>query len=144
MLKGEKPFTERPGALLQPADLEAERQEIEAKLERKISDQEFASYLMYPKVFTDFAGAQTLYGPTSVLPTPVYFYGLAQEQEVFVEIEREQTRMRALEVEWGQLQLEQGTWSGHARIEKLAREQLKMQPPETDQMIALDAPEAAR
>ncbi|HWD12463.1 pyruvate carboxylase [Pseudochrobactrum sp. sp1633] len=91
VLKGEKPFTERPGALLQPADLEAERQEIETKLERKISDQEFASYLMYPKVFTDFAGAQTLYGPTSVLPTPVYFYGLAQEQEVFVEIERGKT-----------------------------------------------------
>ena len=67
-----------------------------------------------------------------------------QARKLFVELEREQTKMKALEVEWGQLQLEQGTWSGHARIEKLAREQLKMQPPETDQMIALDAPEAAR
>src|SRR5690606_37452977 len=90
-LKGEKPFTERPGSLLAPADLDVERSTIETKLERKISDQEFSSYLMYPKVFTDFAGAQAIYGPTSVLPTPVYFYGLAQEQEVFVDLERGKT-----------------------------------------------------
>jgi pyruvate carboxylase len=91
ILKGEKPFTERPGALLSPADLDAERKEIETKLERKISDQEFASYLMYPKVFTDFAITHNTYGPTSVLPTHVYFYGLAQEEEVFLDIERGKT-----------------------------------------------------
>ncbi len=91
ILKGEKPFTERPGALLKPADLATERKEVEAKLERKISDQEFASYLMYPKVFTDFAVTHNTYGPTSVLPTHVYFYGLAQEEEVFLDIERGKT-----------------------------------------------------
>ena len=91
VLKDEKPFTDRPGALLAPADLEAERGDIETKLERKISDQEFASYLMYPKVFTDFATTQDTYGPTSVLPTNVYFYGLAQEEEVFLDIERGKT-----------------------------------------------------
>jgi len=91
ILKDEKPFTERPGALLQPADLDAERKEAETKLERKISDQEFASYLMYPKVFTDFAVTHDTYGPTSVLPTHVYFYGLAQEEEVFLDIERGKT-----------------------------------------------------
>ncbi|WP_181872536.1 pyruvate carboxylase [Phyllobacterium bourgognense] len=91
ILKGEKPFTDRPGALLAPADLNAERKEIETKLERKISDQEFASYLMYPKVFTDFAVTHNTYGPTSVLPTHVYFYGLAQEEEVFLDIERGKT-----------------------------------------------------
>ncbi|WP_271896768.1 pyruvate carboxylase [Candidatus Phyllobacterium onerii] len=91
ILNGEKPFTERPGALLSPADLDAERKEIETKLERKISDQEFASYLMYPKVFTDFAITHNTYGPTSVLPTHVYFYGLAQEEEVFLDIERGKT-----------------------------------------------------
>jgi pyruvate carboxylase len=91
ILKDEKPFTERPGALLKPADLNAERKDIEIKLERKISDQEFASYLMYPKVFTDFAVTHNTYGPTSVLPTHVYFYGLAQEEEVFLDIERGKT-----------------------------------------------------
>ncbi|RCS23646.1 pyruvate carboxylase [Phyllobacterium salinisoli] len=91
VLKGEKPFTVRPGSLLAPADLDKERREIEEKLGRKISDQEFASYLMYPKVFTDYALAQETYGPTSVLPTPVYFYGLEQEEEVFVDLERGKT-----------------------------------------------------
>ncbi|MDR6434077.1 pyruvate carboxylase [Brucella pseudogrignonensis] len=91
VLKDEKPFTVRPGSLLPAADLDAERKSIEETLGREITDQEFASYLMYPKVFTDYAAAQENYGPTSVLPTPVYFYGLKPEEEVFVDLERGKT-----------------------------------------------------
>jgi pyruvate carboxylase len=46
---------------------------------------------MYPKVFSDFAAAQEAYGPVSVLPTPVYFYGMRSEDEIFVDIERGKT-----------------------------------------------------
>ncbi|MCP3053687.1 pyruvate carboxylase, partial [Aurantimonas marianensis] len=63
VLKGETPITVRPGSLLGEADLDAERAAIETKLERPVSDPEFASYLMYPKVFADFAAIQDLYGP---------------------------------------------------------------------------------
>jgi len=91
VLKDEKPFTVRPGSLLAAADLEAERKSIKETLGREITDQEFASFLMYPKVFTDYAAAQENYGPTSVLPTPVYFYGLKPEEEVFVDLERGKT-----------------------------------------------------
>ncbi|WP_274423289.1 pyruvate carboxylase [Chelativorans sp. YIM 93263] len=90
-LKGEKPITVRPGSLLPPADLEADRKELEEKLGREVSDFELASWLMYPKVFLEFAAAMENYGPVSVLPTPVYFYGMEQEDEVFVEIERGKT-----------------------------------------------------
>ncbi|RUM09756.1 pyruvate carboxylase [Rhizobium chutanense] len=90
-LKGDKPYTVRPGSLLKEADLDAERKVIETKLEREISDFEFASYLMYPKVFTDFALASDTYGPVSVLPTPAYFYGLADGEELFADIERGKT-----------------------------------------------------
>ncbi|MGO4564400.1 pyruvate carboxylase [Rhizobium sp. 2YAF20] len=90
-LKGEKPYTGRPGSLLAEADLDAERQAIEAKLERKVDDFEFASYLMYPKVFTDFAFAADTYGPVSALPTPAYFYGLPEGGELFAEIEKGKT-----------------------------------------------------
>ncbi|MDH6269387.1 pyruvate carboxylase [Rhizobium sp. SG_E_25_P2] len=90
-LKGDKPYTVRPGSLLPDADLDKERADIEAKLERKISDFEFASYLMYPKVFTDFAIAQDQYGPVSVLPTPNYFYGLPPGEELFADIEQGKT-----------------------------------------------------
>ncbi|GLS30332.1 pyruvate carboxylase [Mesorhizobium albiziae] len=91
VLKSEKPITARPGSLLKEADLEASRAEIEAKLERKLTEFEFASWLMYPKVFTDFAGAQETYGPVSVLPTPVYFYGMKPQDEIFVDLERGKT-----------------------------------------------------
>ncbi|RWL82608.1 MAG: pyruvate carboxylase [Mesorhizobium sp.] len=90
-LKGEKPITVRPGSLLKPADLKANRKDIETKLERKLSEYEFASWLMYPKVFTDFATAQETYGPVSVLPTPTYFYGMKSEDEIFLDIEKGKT-----------------------------------------------------
>ncbi|MEZ2333533.1 pyruvate carboxylase [Mesorhizobium sp. RCC_202] len=90
-LKGDKPITVRPGSLLKAADLKASRKDIEAKLERKLSEYEFASWLMYPKVFTDFAAAQETYGPVSVLPTPTYFYGMKSEDEIFLDIEKGKT-----------------------------------------------------
>ncbi|MER8831354.1 pyruvate carboxylase [Mesorhizobium sp. M0909] len=91
VLKSEKPITVRPGSLLKPADLKASRTEVEEKLERKLSEFEFASWLMYPKVFSDFAAAQETYGPVSVLPTPTYFYGMKPEDEIFVDIEKGKT-----------------------------------------------------
>jgi pyruvate carboxylase len=90
-LKGEKPYTVRPGSLLEPADLEAERSAIAEKLGREVDDFEFASYLMYPKVFTDYAMAAETYGPVSVLPTPSYFYGMEAGEELFVDLEKGKT-----------------------------------------------------
>ena len=90
-LKGDKPITVRPGSLLKAADLKKNRKEIEEKLGRKLAENEFASWLMYPKVFSDFAAAQEAYGPVSVLPTPTYFYGMKPEDEVFVDIEKGKT-----------------------------------------------------
>ena len=91
VLKGAEPITARPGSLMPPADLEAERTALAERIEYEPSDRELASYLMYPKVFTDFAAAQERYGPTEVLPTPTYFYGLAPGEEIAVELERGKT-----------------------------------------------------
>jgi cell division protein FtsL len=52
-----------------------------------------------------------------------------QARKLFVELEREQTRARSYETEFGQLQLEQSTWAMPVRVEKIAREQLRMQLP---------------
>jgi pyruvate carboxylase len=90
-LMGDKAYTVRPGSLLKAANLDSERKSIETKIEREVSDFEFASYLMYPKVFTDFALVSDTYGPVSVLPTPAYFYGLKDGKELFVDIERGKT-----------------------------------------------------
>jgi len=59
-------------------------------------------------------------------------------RKLFVEIEREQSRMRDLDVEWGQLQLEQSTWAGHARVESIARDKLHMKSPGAGQVMSID------
>ena len=87
VLKGEEPITARPGSLLAPADLGAARASAERACGRQIGDDELASYLMYPKVFTEFAATVCRYGPVSVLPTPVFFYGMQPGSEIAVEIE---------------------------------------------------------
>ncbi len=91
VLKGKTPLTARPGSYLKDVDLEAERAKIAKESGEEIDDRRLASYLMYPKVFSDFLKTQDRYGPTEVLPTPVYFYGLEQGEEIFVEIERGKT-----------------------------------------------------
>ncbi len=91
VLKGEAPLAERAGATLAPANLDALRSSLSEDLDREISENQLASYNMYPKVFTDFIAAQDTYGPTSTLPTPVYFYGLNVGDEIFIEIEKGKT-----------------------------------------------------
>ena len=59
-------------------------------------------------------------------------------RKLFIDLEREQARMRQLDVEWGQLQLEQSTWANHARIEKNAREKLQMHLPAPAQTLTLE------
>ena len=51
-------------------------------------------------------------------------------RKLFAELEREQEQAKQLDVEWGQLQLEQSTWAMHARVEKIAREHLHMSLPD--------------
>ena len=50
-------------------------------------------------------------------------------RKLYVELQREQELAKQLEIEWGQLQLEQGTWAMHARIEKIASGRLLMRVP---------------
>ena len=91
ILKGEKPLTQRPGAGLSPTDLEAERARIQKKLPRPVTDDDLASYLMYPKVWMDYVTDRLQYGDVGILPTPVFFYGMQPGDEVTVDIERGKT-----------------------------------------------------
>jgi pyruvate carboxylase len=86
-LKGEAPITARPGSLLPPVDLVAARAEAEKKIGRTLSEPELSSYLMYPKVFAEFAAATRRYGPVSALPTLVFFYGMQPGQEITIALE---------------------------------------------------------
>ena len=87
VLKGEKPLTDRPGKHLKPVDLEATRAEVAGKLDQEIDDEDLNGYLMYPKVFTDYAERHALYGPVRALPTPTFFYGMEPGDEIEAEID---------------------------------------------------------
>ena len=88
VLKGAAPLAGRAGDLLPAVDLEAARAEAAAATGRQVSDTDLASWLMYPKVFKDFAAHHARFGDVSLLPTPVFFYGLKDREEISVDIER--------------------------------------------------------
>lgn len=50
-------------------------------------------------------------------------------RKLYVELQQEQEIEKRFEIEYGQLQLEQSTWAMHARIEKIATQQLRMRTP---------------
>jgi pyruvate carboxylase len=91
ILKGKPPLVGRPGASLPPVDLEATRSEAEKALGEKLSDTDLASQLMYPKVFRDFVEHRKAFGDISNLPTPAFFYGLREREEISVDLEAGKT-----------------------------------------------------
>ncbi|MCP3851619.1 MAG: cell division protein FtsL [Gammaproteobacteria bacterium] len=56
-------------------------------------------------------------------------------RKLFVELQQLEKHRDEMEVEWGQLQLEQNTWATHARIERIAIEKLQMVTPGSADII---------
>lgn len=86
-LKGETPLTDRPGKHLAPVDLEAVRAKLSKDIGQDVDDEDLNGYLMYPKVFTDYAERHATYGPVRALTTPVFFYGMDPGDETHAEID---------------------------------------------------------
>ena len=86
VLKGEKPFTERPNAHLKPIDFEKEFLEFQEQFDPYCNELDFLSYKLYPKVFEDFYNHWLKYGEVRRIPTPAFFYGLKGNEEIFVKI----------------------------------------------------------
>lgn len=55
-------------------------------------------------------------------------------RKLFEELQEEKDKAQRMEVEWGQLQLEQSTWAMSARVEKIASARLQMQLPQPKQI----------
>jgi len=91
ILKGQPALVGRPGESIPDVDLAQARSDAEKALGFELSDADLASYLMYPKVYKDFAEHRKLYGDVSTLPTPVFFYGLQEREEISVDIDQGKT-----------------------------------------------------
>ena len=87
VLGKQKPLKGRPGADLKPLNLERTRKKLEDDINRKASDDDLLSHLMYPEVFKDYNKFRRQYGDVSVLPSSTYFYGLQPGEEIAVDIE---------------------------------------------------------
>ena len=66
-----------------------------------------------------------------------------ESRKLFTGLEREHERARALDVEFGQLQLESSTWGLHARVEKIAAGTLGMRAPDP-RRVRMVAPREVR
>ncbi|MCG6157999.1 pyruvate carboxylase [Rubinisphaera margarita] len=91
VLKDNPGLNDRPGASLPPADMDKAREELTKLLGRAPQNREVISYLLYPKVYADYARHVIEYGDVSILPTPVFFYGEEPGEEVAAEIEKGKT-----------------------------------------------------
>ena len=87
VLKGDTPFTTRPGAGMAAVDLEATRIKLSADLGQAVDDEDLNGYLMYPKVFMDYMTRHKTYGPVRSLPTKAFFYGMEPGEEITVELD---------------------------------------------------------
>lgn len=56
-------------------------------------------------------------------------YAKHRARELFVQLEKLNQRRDNLEIEWGQLQLEQSAWSTHSFVENVATNRLRMSAP---------------
>lgn len=60
-----------------------------------------------------------------------------ETRQQFAALQQLQAQRDALNVEWGQLLLEEGAWSQHRRVEQLARSQLGMNVPDPRQVAVV-------
>jgi pyruvate carboxylase len=87
VLGREKPLTVRPGSVMAEFDMDAARAALRERLGREPAGTEFASYLMYPDVFLEYAEHRRRYGDVSLLPTHAYFYGMRPGTEIVTRTE---------------------------------------------------------
>jgi cell division protein FtsL len=60
-----------------------------------------------------------------------------ESRRLFSELQNLRAERDALDVEWGQLLLEEGAWSQHRRVETAARTRLDMSLPQAERIVVL-------
>lgn len=73
-----------------------------------------------------------------VLSAIALVYTKHDARKLFVELETLTQERDALNIEWGQLQIEQSTWAQHARIEQVATEDLALLRPEATEIFVIE------
>jgi cell division protein FtsL len=61
-------------------------------------------------------------------------YGKQEARNRFNELQKLNGQRDDLDIEWGQLQLEQSTWATHGRVERVAHDELGMITPQASDL----------
>ncbi|MCG3400500.1 pyruvate carboxylase [Staphylococcus massiliensis] len=88
VLKGKTPITKRPGEYLEPVDFDALRKDLESKQQKPVTDQDVISYVLYPKVYENYIATNEQFGNISLLDTPIFLFGMRENETVQIEIDR--------------------------------------------------------
>jgi cell division protein FtsL len=75
-----------------------------------------------------------------VLSAITLVYTKHESRKLFVELEGYTHERDELNIEWGQLQIEQSTWATHARIERVAADDLSLVRPATSDIFVIERP----
>jgi len=75
-----------------------------------------------------------------VISAVALVYTKHESRKLFVELEQLTQERDELNIEWGQLQIEQSTWAQHARIEQVATDDLSLVRPETTEIFVIERP----
>ena len=75
-----------------------------------------------------------------VLSALALVYTKHESRKLFVELEGLTQERDELNIEWGQLQIEQSTWATHARIERVATDDLSLVRPDTTEIYVIERP----
>ena len=73
-----------------------------------------------------------------VLSAIALVYTKHEARKLFVELEVLTHERDGLNIEWGQLQIEQSTWAQHARIEQVATKDLSLVRPNTSEIFVIE------
>lgn len=73
-----------------------------------------------------------------VMSAIAMIYTKHESRKLFVELEQLTTDRDELNIEWGQLQIEQSTWATHARIERVASEELSLVRPKSTEIYVIE------
>ena len=65
-------------------------------------------------------------------------YTQHESRKLFVELEALTDERDELNIEWGQLQIEQSTWATHGRIEQVATDDLSLIRPDATEVFVIE------
>jgi len=140
VLKDEKPITVRPGEMLEYADFNKIKTDLDKKFNVDTKMKDILSYCLYPKVYEDYLKYREDVGNFSLMGSDVYFYGLEEGETCEVKIDEGKILVIKL-VEIGRLDDENYRdvvfeINGNRRVARIKDKSIKNQIAEVEKRMA--------